>query len=221
VHRPHAVLFADQRHVLALAVDRQVAGHGQGVEERDAVFGDGELSGAGDLAQDGEFHVGELDDDDRVVHHPVFADRVFDLFGKLVARESVAIDLADDRQLDFALFVDGEDLQVSVRGTRIGGESVERVVGGCRVERGCQFGVLAVDGHREPVERFDADLVVLFDGGRNVGLYLLDVGRAFVGGARCQQQCAEYENPEMFHGFYVDLIFNVLNGCAKILLFFR
>lgn len=84
-----------------------------------------------------------------------------------------------------------------------------------------QFGVLAVDGHREPVERFDADLVVLFDGGRNVGLYLLDVGRAFVGGARCQQQCAEYENPEMFHGFYVDLIFNVLNGCAKILLFFR
>lgn len=25
VHRPHAVLFADQRHVLALAVDRQVA----------------------------------------------------------------------------------------------------------------------------------------------------------------------------------------------------
>ena len=179
------------------------------------------MSGAGDLAQDGEFHVGELDDDDRVVHHPVFADRVFDLFGKLVARESVAIDLADDRQLDFALFVDGEDLEVSVRGTRIGGESVERVVGGCRVERGCQFGVLAVDGHREPVERFDADLVVLFDGGRNVGLYLLDVGRAFVGGARCQQQCAEYENPEMFHGFYVDLIFNVLNGCAKILLFFR
>lgn len=108
----------------------------QGVEERDAVFGDGELSGAGDLAQDGEFHVGELDDDDRVVHHPVFADRVFDLFGKLVARESVAIDLADDRQLDFALFVDGEDLEVSVRGTRIGGESVERVVGGCRVDGG-------------------------------------------------------------------------------------
>ena len=26
VHRSHAVLFADQRHVLALAVDRQVAG---------------------------------------------------------------------------------------------------------------------------------------------------------------------------------------------------
>ncbi len=45
------------------AVDRQVAGHGQGVEERELVLRDGELSRAGDLAQDGEFHVGELDDD--------------------------------------------------------------------------------------------------------------------------------------------------------------
>jgi len=159
------------------SVDRQVAGHGQGVEERDAVFGDGELSGAGDLAQDGEFHVGELDDDDRVVHHPV-SRIVFSIFLASSLRVSPSQSISPmHRQLDFALFVDGEDLEVSVRGTRIGGESVERVVGGCRVERGCQFGVLAVDGHREPVERFDADLVVLFDGGRNVGLYLLDVGR--------------------------------------------
>ena len=73
---------------------------------------------------------------------------------------------------------------------------------------------------RESVERLDADLVILLDGRRKIGLRLLKIGRAFVRSARCQQQRTEYEKPEMFHGFRFNLCNYILTWLRKDTIFF-
>ena len=68
VDLPLAVLLADDLHVFALAVDGEVAGQGEGLEDGDLVTGDVVGARGGDLSEDGDLEVQELDRVDGVLN---------------------------------------------------------------------------------------------------------------------------------------------------------
>ena len=124
------------------------------------------------------------------------------MVGQFAAGLALAFDLADHGHFEHAVLVDGAHLE-RLRVCRAGDVgSRERIVGGRRVERHCQFGVLAVDDDRQPVERLDADLSVFGDLFRCEGLGVLQIPYALLCGARNEQyaedRCPD-EKAELLH----------------------
>ena len=157
---------------------------------------------AGDFADDRNLHVGELHVDRGVVDIAALLDLFGDGLGQLAAGLSRAFDLADHGHVEHPFLVDGAHLE-RLRACCAGDVgSRERVVGGCRVERHCQFGVLAVDDDRQPVERLDADLSVFGDLFGREGLGVLQIPDAFLCGARNEQNAEDRcpdEKAELLH----------------------
>ena len=200
--RAHAVHLARHGHLRTHAVYGHVAGHRQSVENRNLVARDIVESGAGHFADDRNLHVGELYVDRWVVDVSAVDDLFGDGLGQFAAGLALAFDLADHGHFEHAVLVDGahlERLRVCCAGD-VG--SRERIVGGRRVERHCQFGVLAVDDDRQPVERLDADLSVFGDLFRCEGLGVLQIPYALLCGARNEQyaedRCPD-EKAELLH----------------------
>ena len=81
-----------------------------GVQQGDAVVGDVVLSGTGDLSDDRDFHVGELYIDRRVADVSAFPDFVRDFPGQFTTGLALALNGADDRHIEVAVFIDGPDL---------------------------------------------------------------------------------------------------------------
>ena len=200
--RAHAVRFARHGHFRAHAVHGHVAGHRQRVEYRDLVARDVVESGTGHLADHRNLHVGELHVDRGVVDVSALDDFFGDGLGQFAAGLALAFDLADHGHVEHPFLVDGAHLE-RLRACCAGDVgSRERVVGGCRVERHCQFGVLAVDDDRQPVERLDADLSVFGDLFGCEGLGVLQIPYALLCGARNEQyaedRCPD-EKAELLH----------------------
>mgnify|MGYP000186397740 CR=1 FL=1 len=105
-----AVFLPDYLDVGAHAVDGQITCQRQGVQQGDAVVGDVVLSGTGDLSDDRDFHVGELYIDRRVADVSAFPDFVRDFLGQFTTGLALALNGADDRHIEVAVFIDGPDL---------------------------------------------------------------------------------------------------------------
>ena len=156
----------------------------------------------GHLADDRNLHVGELYVYRRVVDIPALDDLVGYGLRQFAPGFALALDLSDHGHFEHAVLVVGAHLE-RLRVCRAGDVgSRERIVGGRRVERHCQFGVLAVDDDRQPVERLDADLSVFGDLFGCEGLGVLQVPYTLLCGARNEQyaedRCPD-EKAELLH----------------------
>ena len=76
-----------------------------------AVVGDVVLSGTGHLSDDRDFHVGELNVDRRIADVSAFPDFIRDFLGQFAAGLALALNGADDRHVEVAVFIDSSDLQ--------------------------------------------------------------------------------------------------------------
>lgn len=183
----HAVGFAGHDDFVADAVDGHVAGQGESVEDGDLVPVDFENTGSGDLADDGDLQVCKADVDRGVVDVASVDDFAGDPVGEFGAGESFAVDGSDDGHADASVFIDGVYLERLVSGC-CGGGSGERAERRRGVERHGEFGVLAVDDDRQPVEGFYAYLSVLRDLFGGLGCYVLQIPDSFLRSAGGHQQ---------------------------------
>ena len=210
------VLFAvvaDQGHVFALAVDRQVAGEADGIEDGEAVAVDLETAGAVDFTEDGEAEVHEFHGDDRIFDLAALDEELLDVLGGLLPGAVGDKDGADDREVDVAVGVHG------VAGDTVGGRQGRTGAGrggqGLRltdaggvvgeVEHRGDLGVAAVDDHGDLVVGLEPDGPGLGRGqGRVVDrvLEVSDVGRRGAGGQRGETQGEDRRPEESESGFH-------------------
>ena len=108
-------VVADQGDVFALAVDREVAGEADGVEDGESVAVDLEAAGTVDFTEHGEAEVHELDGDDGVLDLAALDEEFLDVLGSLLSRAVGDADGADHREVDVTVGVHG------VAGDGVGG----------------------------------------------------------------------------------------------------
>ena len=193
--RAHAVHFTRHGHVGTHSVYGHVAGHCQRIEDRDLIARNIVISGTRHLADDRNFHVGELYVDRGVVDISALDDLVGDGLRQFAAGLALAFDFADHGYFEHAVFIDGAHLKRLRSGCAGYVRSRERVVGRSCVEWHGQLGVLAVDDNRQPVEGLDADLAVFGDLFGRERLGVLDIPYTFLCRAR-NEQYAEDRCPD-------------------------
>ena len=115
------------------------------------------------LADYRNLHVRELHVYRRVVDIPALDDLVGYGLRQFAPGFALALDLSDHGHFELSVFIHRADLQRLVGGASVIGRSGQGAQRRRRVERHGQFGVLAVDDDRQPVEGLDAYLAVFCD----------------------------------------------------------
>ena len=105
----HAVDLTGDHDTGAVAVDGEVAGAAEGVENGEMVLRDGDDAGVVHLAEHVHAEVDILYGDDGVVDEFAGAETLLDVGGELLAGLAFGADFAEYGKLDGALFVDGVD----------------------------------------------------------------------------------------------------------------
>ena len=178
-------LLAHHQDVLTQAVDVEVA-HGDGLQQRDAVLVD-LLHTRARTAEDGELHVVERHRDDGVLAQALVDKLALDVLPHLVAREARNLDVAENREVDLAVVVDGIGRVVLAAA-----HHVDTAITAGDVEKLHQLLVAAVDVDAQLVAGHEADITVLLRIDRHVLRNVLEVrnvtGRLTRGEQRHTQQ---------------------------------
>ena len=177
-------LLPHDEDVLTETVDLQVAGHGDGLEERNLVFRDLLHAGAG-VAQHRELHVVEGDGDDGVLTEVLVDEALLDGACHLGASEALHLHGAEHGEVDVAVLVDGVGIHAGAVGRRDVVSALEQV------EEVHQLLVAAVDVDAELVAGDEANGAVArcLDG--HVGSDVLQVSDVLGSLTRGEQECTE------------------------------
>ena len=129
-HGHLAVHFAQDRDLLPVGEDIQVAGQGEGFQEGAALVGDGDrLAAVG--AEEEDLEVAETGHDEGLADVVAFDQHLLDLFLEFQAGEAGGVDLAEDGKFDISVLVDEIGQILTSRLTDINGCAAD-------VERPCQ-----------------------------------------------------------------------------------
>ena len=190
-----AILVTQDLHIAACALNGQVAGGGDSVQECHSVLVDGEATRAGDLTEDLVVKVHELDSHDSVVDLTLLTEFVLDGLGDLLLVHASNLHTAEGREIDHPVVADSVAGDLGVGGPGDGGVAVlADPVGSVRqVEQGAQLRSLRVDDDRDHVARLQNDVLRSGDLG-TIGLFgVLEIGDVRRGGARSEKPQGAYD----------------------------
>ena len=170
---------ANHLHVFATAVDGEVAGSRQSIENGEVVAVDGITSRASHFAHNADGEVGIFHNHHRVAEFAAFDDAGLDVVGHLRARHAGDVQFAKNREVDVAVSVDGihRDAAAGVRGVAADSRrALAEAVGDVwQVERHSQLGVVAVHHNRQFVARLHLYLVVISEAERGAVVHVLKI----------------------------------------------
>ena len=164
-----AVLRTKHQHILTLAVDGQVTGQRQCLENGDLVGRNLNAAAAARLSENRERKSGILHDYRRVEQHLRFQQFIFDQVGHFQAVESGHVDRAQRRHLDVPLRIDGI-IPVSAVIAR-----AVIVVDGRQVKEVGQLAVPAEDIDLQAVSRLQGKLLGFLHLHRHISLKVLQI----------------------------------------------
>ena len=176
----HAIDLTGDHDTGAVAIDGEVAGAAEGIENGEMVFRDGDDAGVVHLAEHVHAEVDVLHGDDGVVDELAAAEALLDVGGELLAGLAFSTDFAEYGKLDGALLIDGVDHLLPGGGALLAAHGEGELL--------LEHGVTAVHVDFHAVFRSQAELLAGGYGHAVEGFGVLEIGHVAGHGTRGHAQ---------------------------------